>query len=103
MKSEMLVGGTLLLILGILLIGTLFCSILGIILLFLGLIVLLGGLAASAQPPPVYQQPPPQYYYQQPTQVIKETEIREIVKIRCQYCGNLYEERENRCPKCGGK
>jgi rubrerythrin len=38
----------------------------------------------------------------QPT--IKEREIiREIVKIRCSYCGNLYEEKEDKCPHCGGK
>jgi rubrerythrin len=35
--------------------------------------------------------------------VIKEREvIREIVKVRCRHCGNLYDERENRCPHCGG-
>jgi hypothetical protein len=32
------------------------------------------------------------------TVVIKE---REIVKIRCSYCGNLYEITENKCPTCG--
>lgn len=37
----------------------------------------------------------------QPT--VKEREIiREIVKIRCPYCGNLYDETENKCPNCGG-
>jgi len=36
--------------------------------------------------------------------VIKEREtIREIVKIRCQYCGNLYDEKDDKCPHCGGK
>jgi DNA-directed RNA polymerase subunit RPC12/RpoP len=35
---------------------------------------------------------------------VKEREIiREVVKIRCSYCGNLYEETEDRCPHCGGK
>jgi DNA-directed RNA polymerase subunit RPC12/RpoP len=29
--------------------------------------------------------------------------IREIVKIRCPYCGGLYDEHDNRCPYCGGK
>jgi hypothetical protein len=34
---------------------------------------------------------------------IKEREvIREIVKVRCRHCGNLYDERDNRCPHCGG-
>jgi len=36
--------------------------------------------------------------------VVKEREIiREIVKIRCSYCGNLYEETLDKCPHCGGK
>jgi rubrerythrin len=36
-------------------------------------------------------------------QIVKETEIiREIVKIRCSYCGNLYDETEDKCPHCGG-
>ena len=29
--------------------------------------------------------------------------IREIVKIRCPYCGGLYDEVKDRCPYCGGK
>ena len=29
--------------------------------------------------------------------------IREVVKIRCQYCGGLYDEVQDRCPYCGGK
>jgi len=40
--------------------------------------------------------------YNQP--VVKEREIiREIVKIRCPYCGNTYDEKEDTCPYCGGK
>jgi len=36
--------------------------------------------------------------------VIKEREIiREIVKIRCPYCNNLYDETEDKCPNCGGR
>lgn len=36
--------------------------------------------------------------------VIKEREIiREIVKIRCPYCGGLYEETLDKCPHCGAK
>lgn len=35
--------------------------------------------------------------------VVKEREfVREIVKIRCQFCGNLYNESTDRCPHCGG-
>ena len=29
--------------------------------------------------------------------------IKEIVKIRCPYCGTLYEQTSNKCPHCGGK
>lgn len=37
-------------------------------------------------------------------QSIKEIErVREIVKIKCQYCGNLYEENISVCPNCGGR
>jgi len=36
--------------------------------------------------------------------VVKEREIiREIVKIRCPYCNNLYDEKYDECPHCGGK
>ncbi len=35
--------------------------------------------------------------------IVKEKEIiREIVKIRCPYCGNLYDEKLDKCPHCGG-
>jgi hypothetical protein len=37
---------------------------------------------------------------QQP--VVEREIIREIVKIRCPYCGNLYDETEDKCPHCGG-
>ena len=37
-------------------------------------------------------------------QQVREREIvREIVKIRCSYCGNLYDEKYDKCPHCGGK
>ena len=29
--------------------------------------------------------------------------IREVVKIRCPYCGSLYDEDENKCPNCGAQ
>jgi len=36
--------------------------------------------------------------------VIREREvIRQIVKIRCPYCGKLYDETYDNCPHCGGK
>jgi hypothetical protein len=28
--------------------------------------------------------------------------MKEIVKIRCRYCGSLYDEVEDRCPYCSG-
>ncbi len=34
----------------------------------------------------------------QKTVIVKE---KETVKVRCPYCGNLYEITENRCPTCG--
>jgi hypothetical protein len=38
-------------------------------------------------------------------QTVKEKEIIKevIVKIRCQYCGNAYDETLDKCPYCGGK
>jgi len=38
-----------------------------------------------------------------PKQPEKVVIIREIVKIRCPYCGGLYDEVNNRCPYCDGK
>jgi hypothetical protein len=36
--------------------------------------------------------------------IVKEREIiREIVKIRCPYCNNIYDETLDKCPYCGGK
>ena len=36
--------------------------------------------------------------------IVKEREIiKEIVKIRCPYCNNLYDEKYDKCPHCGGK
>jgi len=41
---------------------------------------------------------------EEPGAVVKEREIiREIVKIRCPYCNNLYDEKYDKCPHCGGK
>jgi hypothetical protein len=45
----------------------------------------------------VWQSP---YGNQQP---VKEREIiREVVKIGCPYCGNLYDETLDKCSHCGG-
>jgi hypothetical protein len=42
-----------------------------------------------------------QVFSQSPT-VIREKEIiREVVKIRCSYCGTLYDENLGKCPNCG--
>jgi len=39
----------------------------------------------------------------QPVQpVTREKEIiREVIKIRCPYCNNLYDENQTKCPNCG--
>jgi hypothetical protein len=37
-------------------------------------------------------------------QVIREKEIiREVIKIRCSYCGTLYDENLAKCPNCGAQ
>lgn len=36
----------------------------------------------------------------QPAEIEKEI-IREIVKIRCPYCNNRYDEKLDKCPRCG--
>jgi len=34
--------------------------------------------------------------------VIREREIiKEIIKIKCRYCGKLHDERRDKCPHCG--
>ena len=39
-----------------------------------------------------------------PQQTIKErVVIREIVKIKCRYCGSLYVQTSDMCPNCGGR
>ena len=38
-----------------------------------------------------------------PTVAERTIVIREIVKIRCPYCGGLYNEVKDRCPNCSGK
>jgi DNA-directed RNA polymerase subunit RPC12/RpoP len=44
-----------------------------------------------------------QAYTQPPPPVAEKEIIREIVKIRCPYCGNLYDEAQDKCPYCGAK
>jgi len=47
---------------------------------------------------------PAQSLSEEPAAIVKEREIiREIVKIRCPYCNNLYDEKYDKCPHCGGK
>jgi len=47
---------------------------------------------------------PAQSPSEEPATIVKEREIiREIVKIRCPYCNNLYDEKYDKCPHCGGK
>ena len=28
--------------------------------------------------------------------------INEVVKVKCRYCGQTYEQTEDKCPHCGG-
>jgi hypothetical protein len=57
----------------------------------------------SPEPPPPLEIPPDVQGHQQP-QVIREREItREVVKVRCRYCGSLFEETQDKCPYCGGR
>jgi len=35
--------------------------------------------------------------------VVKETIKEVVVKTRCSYCGNLYDERNDKCPHCGAR
>jgi len=35
---------------------------------------------------------------------VQEKEIiREVIKIRCPYCGNIYDQDQDKCPYCGAK
>ena len=52
-------------------------------------------LAASNLPPP----PQPSHIHE--TEIIREKEV--IVKIRCQYCGNTFDEKLDQCSVCGAK
>jgi len=49
-------------------------------------------------PPP----PPPPMFEAQPA-VVREvmSERRVVVKVRCGYCGNIYDSTLDRCPFCG--
>ncbi len=52
----------------------------------------------------VFRRPREMQPTEEGTVVVKEKEIiREIVKIRCPYCNNLYDEKHDKCPHCGGK
>lgn len=47
---------------------------------------------------------PPHSQSEEPPTIVREREIiKEIVKIRCPYCNNLYDEKYDKCPYCGGK
>jgi len=52
----------------------------------------------------IFRRPPGAQSTEEEAAVVKEREIiREIVKIRCPYCNNLYDEKYDKCPHCGGK
>ncbi len=83
-------------------------AVCGVPLLIIGLVLLLIGAFTNppAPPQPVYYVQQPAYYppYQPPTQpqIIHQKEVvtREIVKIRCRYCGALVDEGVGTCPRC---
>jgi DNA-directed RNA polymerase subunit RPC12/RpoP len=63
------------------------------------------GLKGEKHSPEFWQQMASQTKETQPNakekEVIRETQI--IIKIRCQYCGKLYDEALDVCPNCGAK
>ena len=88
----------------------------GIFILFIILIVLyflFKDAFSSNTKPPLQQYESPSYNTslpqptipQQPSaqpQVIKEREIiKEVIKIKCPYCGALVDQGVDRCPNCG--
>ena len=36
-------------------------------------------------------------------QVVEREVIREVVKIKCPYCGQLYDQSLDKCPNCGAR
>jgi len=89
---------------------------LGGILAFIGFVYFIYGLVAKSPqppatvyvpvpaptPPPAQAAPPaPSQTPQQPQVKEKEVIIREIVKVKCRYCGTLVDSTLSRCPNCG--
>jgi|GEM_PF-3344023 len=74
--------------------------LLGMVFVVIGAIVLavqLGRRTTRIQQVPDPSVPPPII---RPV-VIQQTIERETVKVRCQYCGNLYDVTAKECPSCG--
>ncbi len=75
---------------------TLFTLVFVIVLVIIGLSAIVSFVRLLRKPKET--QPP------EGASVIREREvIRQIVKIRCPYCNNLYDEKYDKCPHCGGK
>ncbi|MBS7614901.1 hypothetical protein KEJ18_04135 [Candidatus Bathyarchaeota archaeon] len=56
----------------------------------------------TPSPPPAPVAPPaPSQPPQQPQIKEKEVIIREVVKVKCRYCGMLVDSTLSRCPNCG--
>ncbi len=55
----------------------------------------------NAPPPKAPEMPTPPAT----THYVREKEVttREVVKIRCQFCGCLFDEVVDKCPSCGGR
>ena len=63
------------------------------------ILAIIGGILAIIWKPA----PPPAPAPAQPAPVATQTHTieREVVKVRCRYCGNLGYERDGKCPSCG--
>jgi hypothetical protein len=66
-------------------------------------------LQKEVPPPPSNNNPKidnemiPQSSIEQPQVLREKIVIREVIKIKCTYCGTLYEQGRNRCPHCGAR
>jgi drug/metabolite transporter (DMT)-like permease len=76
----------------------------GVILAFSGFLALGGGVFYQREIPsdmPFSYLPPPPLPSTHTKEIIREKEV--IVKVRCQYCGNTFDETLDQCTTCGAK